>query len=270
MPLNSVKLYSEKAYYNEVYGEEVEELESSVETSDPALETEPVTDSTSAIGSENYYQDGPLAGTYIPQRDRPIDPNSNFQRGLEQGVRQTQAMGGGLKALAGSAMGDEEWLEDGMAYYQKKMAEAEKFQGDVMKIEDVESVADFGAYASHTLGTLIPDLAGMAVTGGVGSAVVKKGAKESIEKLADKYVEQGKKELVDRGMDQAQADQIANAVKDQFVKAKTKQLSVKGGTAGAFLYGTGTMSGNQFAQTLEDTGVEAPFISLASEQHSQP
>ena len=50
-----------------------------------------------------------------------------------------------------------------------------------------------------------------------------------------------------------EADQIANAVKDQFAEAKTKQLSVKGGTAGAFLYGTGTMSGNQFAQTLEDT-----------------
>ena len=269
MPLNSVKLYSKQGYYEDVY-EELEGTQTPQETPDPALDTdpvldtEPVTDSTSAIGSENYYQDGPLAGTYIPQRDRPIDPNSNFQRGLEQGVRQTQAMGGGLKALAGSATGDEEWVEDGMAYYQKKMAEAEEFQGDVMKIEDVESVADFGAYASHTLGTLIPDLAGMAVTGGIGSAVVKKGAKESIEKLADKYVEQGKKELLDRGMDQAQADQIAGAVKDQFVRAKTKQLSVKGGTAGAFLYGTGTMSGNQFAQTLEDTGVEAPFISLAS------
>jgi hypothetical protein len=258
MPLNSVKLYSEKAYYDEVYGKEVEELESPKETSDPALNPDPITDSTSADNTD------PLSGTYTPVRDQPIDPNSNFQRGLEQGVRQTQAMGGGLKALVGSATGQEEWVEDGMAYYQKKMAEAEQFQGDVMKIEDVDSVADFGAYASHTLGTLIPDLAGMVATGGLGSAVVKKGAKESIEKLADKYVEQGRKELLDRGMDQAQADQIAGAVKDQFVKAKTKQLSVKGGTAGAFLYGTGTMSGNQFAQTLEDTGVEAPFISLSS------
>ena len=257
MPLNSVKLYSKQGYYDDVY-EELEGSQTPAETTDPTLNPDPITDSTSADNT------GFLSGTYTPMRDRPIDPNSNFHRGLEQGVRQTQAMGGGLKALAGSATGNEEWLEDGMAYYQKKMAEAEQFQGDVMKIEDVDSVADFGAYASHTLGTLIPDLAGMVATGGVGSAVVKKGAKESIEKLADKYVEQGRKELLDRGMDQAQADQIAGVVKDQFVKAKTKQLAVKGGTAGAFLYGTGTMSGNQFAQTLEDTGVEAPFISLAS------
>ena len=260
MPLNSVKLYSKQGYYEDVY-EELEGAQSPTETLDPALNPDPITDPTSADNSD------PLSGTYTREPDQApqLDgqPN-NFTRGLSAGIDQTQALGGGLKALAGSAFGKEEWVKEGMAYYQEQTAEAKESAGDVMKVEDINSIADFGAWSAYTLGTLVPDLVGAVGTMGAGSAIAKAGAKASIKKLADKYVQNGRDQLVKDGFEKEAADKVAADVAEKFAEAKLKQISLKAGTAGAVVYGTAQGSGNTFAKVLTDTGEEAPFISLTS------
>lgn len=234
MPLNSVKLYSKQGYYEDVY----EDLENTLEPN--------------------------LTETVEPPPSTEPEQDGNFSRGLSAGIDQTQALGGGLKALAGSILNKEDWVEDGMAYYQEQMAEAEQNAGDVMTIEEIDSINDFGAWSAYTLGTLVPDLAGAVATMGLGSTVAKAGAKAAIKKTAEEYAKSGRDELVKQGMEKEAADKIAAEVAEQYAEAKAKQYAVRGGTAGAIAYGTGQGSGNTFAQTLLDTGEEAPYISLTS------
>ena len=234
MPLNSVKLYSKQEYYEDVY----EELEETPEAN--------------------------LTETVEPPAPAEPEQDGNFSRGLSAGIDQTQALGGGIKALAGSIFGKEDWVEDGMAYYQEQMAEAEENAGDVMTIEEIDSVGDFGAWSAYTLGTVVPDLVGAVATMGLGSTVVKAGAKSAIKKAVEEYAQNGRDELVKQGMEKEAADKIAGEVAERYAEAKASQLALRGGTGGAVAYGTAQGSGNQFAQTLQDTGEEAPYISLTS------
>ena len=46
---------------------------------------------------------------------------NEFAKGFGSGVDQLQALGGGAKALAGSALGIDSWFEDGMDYFNEQM-----------------------------------------------------------------------------------------------------------------------------------------------------
>ena len=265
MPLNTVKLYSKSEYYNDVYDRDESLLPE--ETIGEEAGQENITDSTSSDDLSSVTPDpsNPLAGTYTPTKDRPIvgEP-SNFSAGLSAGIDQTQALGGGLKALAGSIIGKDDWVEDGMAYYQEQMAEAESRGGDVKTIEEIDSISDFGAWSAYTLGTLVPDIIAGATGVGLGATVVKAGIKTSIKKNTEAYAKAGADDLVANGVEREAADKLAKEVAEKYAEAKSQQYAIKGGVAGAVAYGTAQGSGNQFAQTLLDTGEEAPYISLTS------
>ena len=164
MPLNSVKLYSKQGYYDEVYEElegtpkpgesdnssdtpennspEAVELDpknpaglSNIYTRVPDqpidINTAPTVDPAPTLSQPNEPSEptkpAGLGNIYTRVPDQPIETDTedgNFTRGLKAGIDQTQALGGGLKALAGSIFGKDDWVEDGMAYYQEQMAEA--------------------------------------------------------------------------------------------------------------------------------------------------
>ena len=84
-----------------------------------------------------------------------------------------KGLGGALKATVGSAIGNEEWVESGLAYYRKKMQDAANVGANVTSVEEIDSFGDFTDWAGYTLGTLVPDVVG----GGVAVLQAKAGAK---------------------------------------------------------------------------------------------
>ena len=162
--------------------------------------------------------------------------DTQFGKGFDAGIDQTQGLGGALKATVGSAIGNEEWVESGLAYYRQKMQDAANVGANVTSVEEIDSFGDFTDWAGYTLGTLVPDVVG----GGVAGLAAKSGAR----KLLKKKLEQ-------------EADTIGKRLAE---KAVQKNYDAAAGFVG---YSTAQNTASNFAEIYEETGIEAPGKALA-------
>ena len=199
------------------------------------------------------------AKTYAPLADEPIEDDGlldEFAKGFGAGVDQTQALGGGFLALAGSAFGNDDWFYDGLDYYNEQMAEAAENEGSVQRVEDIEGVGDLLAYTAYTAGNLLPSIAGAAVTGGVGAA----GAKFVGDRLIKSKLKDMADELVKKNAKAALVKKIPQNYRDQVLAG----VGRKGAVAGAVGFGAVLGGGENFMRQLEENGVEAPGIAFAT------
>jgi len=225
MPINSIKPQDDDAYWDKLYAEE---------------DTLPKT----------YNQAAP-------------EPESgNFVRGLNAGVNQAQALGGGLKAAVGSLVGQDDWVASGMQDYVRNMEEAEGYAGDVMSVTDIESVTDASAWMAYTLGTLVPDVVSAVALGGVGGVVAKSVVKKGAQKFAEDKVENAAQELLQAGVEKDAAAYVAEFMGTATVKDQINKAGVKTAIATSATYGGLQGTGASFARILQETGVEAPLTAL--------
>jgi hypothetical protein len=199
------------------------------------------------------------AKTYAPLSDEPIEDDGlldEFVKGFGAGVDQTQALGGGFLALAGSAFGNDDWFYDGLDYYNEQMAEAAENEGSVQRVEDIEGAGDLLAYTAYTAGNLLPSIAGAAVTGGVGAA----GAKFVGDRLIKSKLKDMADELVKKNAKAALVKKIPQNYRDQVLAG----VGRKGAVAGAVGFGAVLGGGENFMRQLEENGEEAPGIAFAT------
>jgi hypothetical protein len=199
------------------------------------------------------------AKTYAPLADEPIEDDGlldEFAKGFGAGVDQTQALGGGFLALAGSAFGNDDWFYDGLDYYNEQMAEAAENEGSVQRVEDIEGAGDLLAYTAYTAGNLLPSIAGAAVSGGVGAA----GAKFVGERLIKSKLKDMADELVKKNAKASLVKKIPQNYKDQVLAG----VGQKGAVAGAVGFGSVVGGGENFMRQLEENGEEAPGIAFAT------
>ena len=188
---------------------------------------------------------------------------NEFAKGFGSGVDQLQALGGGAKALAGSALGIDSWFEDGMDYFNEQMAEANENAADVGSLEDIDGIGDIANYSAFIVGNIIPSLIGGGGVGAVGGAAAKQlaihqGAKALIKKNAE-------------GMAKSAASrQYAQSAVGREALGKA---GLKGQMAGATAFGTTMGAGESFTRIFDETGEEAAGLALvtglASRRESQ-
>lgn len=167
----------------------------------------------------------------------PEDTGGNqFTKGVSAGIDQTMGLGGALQAMAGSVIGNDEWVQEGMDYYRQKMREAEQVGAKTTQVEDIENLGDFFNYAGYTLGTLVPDVLG----GGVGGIAAKFAAKKALKGV----VEEG-------------AETVSGRLAERALRKNYDAL------AGAGAYSTAANTAENFADIYEETGIEAPGKALA-------
>ena len=179
---------------------------------------------------------------------------NEFAKGFGSGVDQLQALGGGAKALAGSALGIDSWFEDGMDYFNEQMAEANENAADVGRLEDIDGIGDFANYSAFIVGNIIPSLIGGGGVGAVGGAAAKQlaihqGAKALIKKNAE-------------GMAKGAASrQYAQSAVGREALGKA---GLKGQMAGATAFGTTMGAGESFTKIFDETGEEAAGAALVT------
>ena len=192
----------------------------------------------------------------------PQNEMGNFSRGLNAGVNQTQALGGGLKAAFGSVIGSEAMVDSGMEIYRRNMSEADEYAGDVMTVEEIDSVSEAGQWAAYTLGTLVPDLAGAITTGGVGGVIAKQAVKKGVKELAEKTAQESVEELLKAGVEKDAAEYVSKEIAEKKALDYSGKVATMGALAGTGTYTAPTITGGSFANILEETGVEAPLTAL--------
>ena len=73
-----------------------------------------------------------------PFLEEEEDNRFEFTKGLSAGVDQTQALGGGFLALAGSAFNNDDLFYYGLDVYNRNMEEAAESEAEIGRIEDIE------------------------------------------------------------------------------------------------------------------------------------
>jgi len=224
MPLKSAKTFKEEEYWANLYGETI---------ATPTADLPPAT-------------------------PEPEPEMGNFTRGLNMAVDEAQGLGGGVKALVGSSIGNDEWVDSGMEIYQRNMDESKQYAGDIEKIEDIESLDDFGKWTAHTVGRFLPDIGMAVVSGGIGGAVTKKVVKEGIKSKANDQAQ----DIVQAGIEKDAADYIARMFAEKEAADAVGKAAFRGSMVGAAAYTGQQSAGGSFARILEETGVEAPLTAL--------
>lgn len=224
MPLKSAKTFKEEEYWANLYGETI---------ATPNADLPPAT-------------------------PEPEPEMGNLTRGLNMAVEEAQGLAGGVKALVGSSIGNDEWVDSGMEIYQRNMDESKQYAGDVEKIEDIESLDDFGKWTAHTVGRFLPDIGMAVVSGGIGGAVTKKVVKEGIKSKANDQAQ----DIVQAGIEKDAADYIARMFAEKEAADAVGKAAFRGSMVGAAAYTGQQSAGGSFARILEETGVEAPLTAL--------
>ena len=101
------------------------------------------------------------------------------QRGIASLVGPTAT---GLEALAGSALGFKDFGKQKLEQAAQEQQAIEEAHPTAYKsYHDIKGIGDVPAYLAENIGEMAPDLAAMMLSGGVGSAIAKRGTAAAIE-----------------------------------------------------------------------------------------
>ena len=142
-----------------------------------------------AKGAEPRPDAGPDVDFLFPQKaaGAPTEPTT-FGKGVRAGVLQTRALGHGAAAAGAVALGADEFAQDRIDEYQRLMEEAGAFAPDVAKVEDIGTLGEFFSWSAYHLGEQVPNIAGFALSGGMGALVGKLAAKKIVKGLTEEQI----------------------------------------------------------------------------------
>ena len=234
-------------------------------------------DEFGAYGTDPFYQAYDEKWSQRKSRDFTLpqeraeeeDDRYEFVKGIKAGIDQTAALGGGLKAAVGSAVGNRQWVDDGLDYYQEQMRLASRYSPRTAFEEDwgedgwVDGVTDFTDWLSFTAGNLVPSVVGMLGTGGLGGVIAGGTAKAATTLLVKSSVKAKMKDVAE-GMAKKQ---ILKESQQRYVglvaKKYSKIASKVGSGVGGFAFSGGAGTGENFGRIYEETGLEDPGLAIS-------
>ena len=104
----------------------------------------------------------------------PVDDSGMFMKSIKRGIEHQKAgfsaFGATLAEAASSEEGDamsflSDALIDNYFYYTN---EAQKLEGQVNRVEDIDSLGSFGVWLAERVGEQVPNIMGFIVSGGAG------------------------------------------------------------------------------------------------------
>ncbi len=136
----------------------------------------------------------------------PVDDSGMFMKSIKRGIRHQQAnfsaFGATLAKTFSHADGDSmDFLSDALIdnyfYYGQ---EAEKLQGQVNRVEDIDSFGALGVWLAERLGEQVPNIIGFMVSGGTGGLIAKGLQKGAIKQAEKEVLEQIAKRVIPRNI----------------------------------------------------------------------
>lgn len=173
---------------------------------------------------------------------------SQFRRGLDAFGDEMQATGYGLAALGAQGVenivgknditsGIRDW---GLEGYNRNIAESQGGLNtpNVARVEDIKNASDAMDWASYQLGKGLPMLGSLALSGGIGGAIARIGAKQGVSAIAKSAVGNAVKEGVEAGTLKAVEGQVVTqGMKDaaaKLIRDRVEKGMLTGGFAGSF------------------------------------
>ena len=193
-----------------------------------------------------------------------------WRRGLGAFGKEMQATGYGLAALGSQGIenvigenavtkGITDW---GIEGYNKSIAESQTGLNapSVARIEDIKNASDAMNWAGYQLGKGLPMLGTLALSGGVGGAIARVGAKEGIKQLAKAGVGDIVKKGVEAGALKAVEGQVVTKAMQQAAANSLRDTVVKGITTGGLAGSFGMEGGQAFGEQVQAGAAPADAV----------
>ena len=166
-----------------------------------------------------------------------------------------------LPALAGSALGFDNYAKEQLAEAAEKRKQAEMENPTGFKsYKDVRGVGDAAGYVAETIGELGPDILGLLTGAGAGATIGKRVAARGVEELATKKAAET---IAKRGLTGEAADAYATRLADRAVTQAGAKGAERGTLAGMYGSSVGLNAPDTFESVYEKTGNLEPGIALA-------
>jgi len=166
-----------------------------------------------------------------------------------------------LPALAGSALGFDDYAREQLAEAAEKRKQAEMENPTGYKsYKNVRGLGDAAGFVAETVGEFGPDILGLLTGAGAGAVAGRRLATRGVEKLAtDKAAET----IAKRGLTGEAADAYATRLADRAVAQAGARGSERGTLAGMYGSSVGLNAPDTFEGIYEKTGNLEPGIALA-------
>jgi hypothetical protein len=166
-----------------------------------------------------------------------------------------------LPALAGSALGFDDYAKEQLAEAAEKRKQSEMENPTGFKsYKEVRGLGDVPGYVAETVGEFGPDILGLLTGAGAGAVVGKKIATKGVEKLA---TEKAAETIAKRGLTGEAADEYATRLAERAVTQAGAKGSERGVLAGMYGSSVGLNAPDTFEGIYEKTGNLEPGIALA-------
>jgi hypothetical protein len=166
-----------------------------------------------------------------------------------------------LPALAGSALGFNEYAKEQLAEAAEKRKQAEMENPTGFKsYKDVRGVGDAAGYVAETIGELGPDILGLLTGAGAGATIGKRVAARGVEELATKKAAET---IAKRGLTGEAADEYATRLAGRALSQAGAKGAERGVLAGMYGSSVGLNAPDTFEGIYEKTGNLEPGIALA-------
>lgn len=223
--------------------------------------------------------------TYIPadiyssQVQAPTEEEmGEFKKGLYRGIDETQALLGGALGLAGDAIGSDTIRDFGYDIYKEQMAEAEQYAPAVESMFDIDSMDSFLDWIAGTAGSVVPSVAGAALTGGAGGLIGGQIGKRVLAKTLSKQLKTTLRQKAAQGFKGRQileetlkefgettiGKQVSGGLKAQLTRNLARKAAKRGAQAGVVGFSSAVESGGNWIDDWEtNPGNTNPMADLA-------
>lgn len=166
-----------------------------------------------------------------------------------------------IPALAGSALGFDEYAKEQLAEAAEKKRQSEiQDPTGYRSFRDVRGFGDAAGFAAETIGELGPDILGILTGAGAGATIGKRVATAGAERLA---AERAAEFAAKRGLTGEAADAAAVRMSERLGAVAGRQGAERGSLAGLYGSSVGLNAPDTFENIYEKTGSLEPGIALA-------
>ena len=188
----------------------------------------------------------------------------SFTKGVSRGLsRMGSVITDTIPALAGSALGQDEYAREQLEEAKAKEAELQRTNpAQFTSYKQIEGLGDFARFSAETLGETVPDILGIIGTGGIGGALGKRAAVKGAEEVAANLAKkEAIRDVLPGGVGAERLGQLNAAAIKEAAPEIAKQKAF-GQAAGVYLGSYAVNTPDVFQSIYENTGELAPGASL--------
>lgn len=182
-----------------------------------------------------------------PQQQKPVERGAwdTVTSSVARSVDQSQALGWGVLAAGADLVGADGVRDRALEGYNEQMRQAAENPAEIGTYKNIDSIGDAGTYALESLGELVPTLATILVSGGIGGGIARAAAPKVLGQMLEKQIA--------ANIAKGATKEAAEAAAKKYVQSTLGGIGEK---VGGWAASSALEAGSMYGDDVQEHGVE--------------